>query len=251
LQSWQPRFVIGYASALHLFAKFLIERPYLRIRPHAVKSTAEVLTDNERPVIEKAFQCPIYNFYGSREVNNLAAECPAHMGLHINALTRFIEIVDEMGQPTEPGAPGRILVTDLVNYAMPFIRYEIEDLGCWGETPCRCGRSFPLLGKVLGRKSDFIVTPAGKLIHGEFFTHLFYDMPPVTAFQLIQESLNDIRLHVVLQPGAEASILEPLRARLRTALGDGVRFRIDRVNQIERLPSGKHRFTVSKVGAPS
>jgi len=249
LQSWYPRFVVGYASALHLFARFLIERPYLRIRPHAVKSAAEVLTDNERAVIERAFQCPVYDFYGSREVNNLAAECPAHTGLHVNALTRFIELVDEAGAPTEPGAAGRILVTDLVNYGMPFIRYEIEDLGRWSATPCSCGRPFPLLGKVLGRKSDFIVTSAGKFIHGEFFTHMFYGMPAVTAFQLIQESLTEICLHVVLQPGAEASLLEPLRDRLKIALGESVHCRIDAVNEIERLPSGKHRFTVSNVTA--
>jgi phenylacetate-CoA ligase len=250
LHSWQPRFVAGYASALHLFARFILERPSLRIRPHAVKSAAEVLPDNERVLIEKAFECPVYDLYGSREVNNLAAECPAHMGLHVNVLTRYIELVDDAGRPVRAGVPGRVLITDLVNYSMPFIRYENEDVACWSTAPCRCGRPFPLLAKVLGRKSDFIVTPGGKFIHGEFFTHLFYDMPQVIKFQLVQESLTDVRLCVILQPEADSSILEPLRERLGTALGGGVRCRIERVREIEPLPSGKHRFTVSRVGVP-
>ena len=251
LHSWQPLFIAGYASALHLFARFVLERPALKIRPHAVKSAAEVLYDDERALIEKAFECPVHDFYGSREVNNLAAECPAHTGLHVNALTRYIEIVDEAGHPMEPGLTGRVLVTDLVNYAMPFIRYENEDLACWGASRCRCGRPFPLLAKVLGRKSDFIVTPAGKLIHGEFFTHLFYDMPQVIKFQVVQESLTEMRLRVVLQPDTDLLSLERLRERLGSALGDGVACRIERVKEIERLPSGKHRFTISKVGPPS
>ena len=250
LNAWQPRFIIGYASALSLFARFVMERPYLSIRPHAVKSTAEVLTDEERTTIEQAFRCPVYNFYGSREVNNLAAECPAHQGLHVNALTRYIEVVDETGKPLGPLQPGRILVTDLTNYAMPFIRYEIEDIGTWSGAQCKCGRPFPVLANVLGRKTDFIVTPSGKLIHGEYFTHLFYGMPAVSQFQLVQDSLDHVRMEVVLSPGASESSLDSLRSRLSESMGAGVRCDVETVQQIERPPSGKHRFTVSSVPIP-
>jgi phenylacetate-CoA ligase len=227
-----------------------MERPYLSIRPHAVKSTAEVLTDEERTTIEQAFRCPVYNFYGSREVNNLAAECPAHKGLHVNALTRYIEVVDETGKPLGPLQPGRILVTDLTNYAMPFIRYEIEDIGTWSGAQCKCGRPFPVLANVLGRKTDFIVTPSGKLIHGEYFTHLFYGMPAVSQFQLVQDSLDHVRMEVVLSPGASESSLDSLRSRLSESMGAGVRCDVETVQQIERPPSGKHRFTVSSVPIP-
>jgi phenylacetate-CoA ligase len=250
LSSWQPRFIIGYASALYLFARFVLERPYLSIRPHAVKSTAEVLTDNERAIVEEAFRCPVYNFYGSREVNNLAAECPAHKGLHVNALTRYIEVVDETGKPLGPLQPGRILVTDLTNYAMPFIRYEIEDIGIWSAAPCTCGRPFPALANVLGRKSDFILTPAGKLIHGEYFTHMFYGMPEVTQFQLVQDSLDHVRMEVVLNPGASESSVASVRSRLSESMGAGVRCDVVIVQHIERPRSGKHRFTVSSVPIP-
>jgi phenylacetate-CoA ligase len=247
LMAWKPRFVIGYASALEMFSRFLIGRPELRIRPHAVKTTADVLNQEQRKLIERAFGCSVYNFYGSREVNNLAAECPGHQGLHVNALTRYIEVVDDDGHAVPPGLPGRILVTDLTNYFMPFIRYEIEDIGSWKGEPCRCGRSFPLLEHIWGRSSDFFVTPQGEMIHGECITHLFYDLPEVAQFQVEQKALGEIHVFFTLRPGAEGNPAERLRARLREALGANIDFVIHRVEKIDRPPSGKHRFTVSAV----
>jgi phenylacetate-CoA ligase len=247
LVAWQPRYVIGYASALEIFARFVLDRPELRIRAHAIKTTADVLTDERRKVIELAFGCPVYNFYGSREINNLAAECPARSGLHVNALTRYIEVVDDAGNALPPGVPGRILLTDLSNYFMPLIRYEIQDIGSWKGQPCECGRQFPLLERIWGRASDFIVTPEGKMIHSVFFTHLFYDMSEVALFQIHQMELRDIRVYLVLRPGVTEYPAALLRERLLQAFGAGVTFCVQVVPKIERPPSGKHRFTVSSV----
>jgi phenylacetate-CoA ligase len=246
---WQPRHVTGYASALDIFARFLLERPNLLVRPRAVKTTADVLSDEARRNIEKAFGCPVYNFYGSREINNLAVECPARQGLHTNALTRYIEVVDDAGNLLPPGVPGRLLLTDLTNYFMPFLRYEIEDVGSWSGVPCTCGRPFPLLAKIWGRSSDFVVTPGGKLIHSVYFTHLFYDMPEVALFQINQKDLRDIHAYLVLRPGVREYPAELLRGRLRQAFGPEVTFDVQVVPKIERPPSGKHRFIVSSVRA--
>lgn len=247
LVKWQPRHVIGYASALEVFAKFLIDKNETRVRPLAVKTTADVLSDERRETIEKAFGCPVYNFYGSREINNLAVECPARNGLHVHSLTRYVEIVDDEGNAVPAGVPGRILLTDLTNYFMPFLRYEIEDVGSWTGTACRCGRPFPLIAKVWGRASDFITTPEGKLIHSVFFTHLFYDMPDVALFQVNQKDLWNVTVYLVLRPGASDYPASLLRDRLREALGPEISFTAEVVPSIERPPSGKHRFTVSAV----
>ncbi len=247
LVRWQPRHVIGYASALEVFARFLTERGEFRIRPVAVKTTAEALSEERRRVIERAFGCPVYNFYGSREINNLAVECPSRVGLHVNALSRYIEIVDDEGKAVPPGVPGRILITDLTNYFMPFLRYEIEDIGSWTGTPCTCGRPFPLLAKIWGRSSDFIVTPEGKLIHSIFFTHLFYDVSDVALFQVNQKDLHNVEVRLVLRPGTFEYPEARLRTRLRQAFGPNISFKVQVVPRIERPPSGKHRFTVSSV----
>jgi phenylacetate-CoA ligase len=249
LVSWNPRYMTAYASAIEMFARFLLERTEFSIRPHAIKTTADVLSEPGRQVIERAFACPVYNFYGSREINNLAAECPAREGLHVNSLARYIEVVDNAGNLLPPGAPGRLLLTDLTNYFQPFLRYEIEDIGSWKAEPCSCGRPFPLLESVWGRASDFIVTPDGKSIHSVFFTHLFYDMPEVTLFQVNQKSLEDIRVLLVLRPDTREYPAALLRQRLDQAFGPRVNYQVEIVPSIERPPSGKHRFTVSSVRA--
>jgi phenylacetate-CoA ligase len=247
MTEWQPRFVNGYASALELFAKFLIQHPEFKIRPIAVESSAESLRDDQRKVIEAAFDAPLYNFYGSREVNNLAAECPAHRGLHTNMLSRYIEIVDDEGKPVPPGVPGRILVTDLSNFVMPFIRYENEDIASWAPTACSCGRPFRLLQKVWGRSSDFITTPSGKLIHGEYFTHLFYHLPEVSLFQVVQESPTSVRVSIVLRPENKDFPIAKISEKMKEALGPGVDCHVATTESIPVPASGKHRFTISKV----
>ena len=250
LAVWQPRHITGYASGLAVFARFVVERPELVIRPLAARTTADVLGDDRRAVIEQAFQCPVYNFYGSREINNLAAECPEHSGLHTNALTRYIEIVDDAGLPLPPGKPGRILLTDLTNFYMPFLRYEIEDVGSWSAKKCSCGRPLPLIEKLWGRSSDFIVTPEGKLIHSVLFTHLFYDMPEVSLFQFVQTSAAEVRTYLVLRPGEAGYRSALLDERLRAVLGPRVRFTVETVEKIDRPASGKHRFVISSVAPP-
>jgi phenylacetate-CoA ligase len=142
------------------------------------------------------------------------------------------------------------LLTDLTNYFMPLIRYEIEDIGSWSTRKCDCGRSSPLLDRVWGRSSDFVVTPQGKLIHSIFFTHLFYDMPEVSLFQFVQRSLHDIQVYLVLRPGETAYRSELLEDRLRKAFGPDVSFQVHTVPKIDRPSSGKHRFVISSVKAP-
>jgi phenylacetate-CoA ligase len=250
LQRWRPRYLTGYASALEVFAKFLSHRPEVVIRPCAIKSTAEVLSARQRSLIQSVFGCPVYDFYGSREVNNIAAECREQRGLHVNSLARYVEVVDQERSPVPSGVPGRLLVTDLTNYSMPLIRYENEDVATWSEGSCPCGRSLPRLSALLGRKSDFIVLPRGKLIHGEFFTHLFYGVSDVLQFQVLQSAADLLRVDVVLESGADPSILCPIIANIQEVLGDAIECKVRVVDQITKSMSGKHRFTISQVEVP-
>lgn len=247
LAGWKPEYVVGYASALALVAQFLSRHPEIAIQPIALKTTAEALSPSQRVTIEQGFHAPLYDFYGSREVNNLAAECKEHSGLHVNSLFRCVEILDSDDRPCPPGTPGRIIVTDLTNFAMPMLRYENGDIAMWSESACACGRPFPLLQSILGRQSDFITVPSGKLIHGEFFTHIFYDFPKVRQFRLEQLTVTEVRVEIVVEAGAETSaLLAAVAERVRAVL-EGAHIEVVAVDEIPRTSTGKFRFTTSRV----
>jgi len=241
---YRPEYVIGYASSLALIAEELKRNNSAVLRPRAVRSAAEMLYDHQRVVIEKAFGCRLFNFYGSREISHLAAECNEHDGLHIFESGRIVEITDEYGRPLPPGETGHIVVTDLTNLGFPFIRYKNGDMGVMANGPCRCGRGLGRLRQIIGRSSD-ILTFNGKAIHGEFFTHLFYHRNDTKQFQVIQESENRLTVHIVPIDGPFDT--GPLAAAIREQIGDNVEVDIQFVDFIPASASGKYRFTINRM----
>lgn len=259
LESQQPPMILGYANALTAFARFLAsQRPEHKIRPKGIISSAEALSAENREIIESVFRCKVLNRYGSREVGLIASECQLQTGLHINADNVFVEVGDFSGARStkdfekqrvprlcEPGESGEIIVTDFWNRGMPFIRYRMGDEGSLLAQSCGCGRTLPLMGAVSGRVSDFIIALDGRRIHGEYFTHLFYQLPNVKQFQLIQEELDHIQLKLVLKHGESDD--EYLVQEIQKVCGQDVRVDILICDEIAPTASGKYLFTISKI----
>lgn len=246
LARFRPEVVQGYVSALDLFAEHLARTGRRLPRPVLVRSAAETLLPAQRARIQAAFDAPVRDVYGSREAAGLAAQCPEG-GFHVLEHGKVLEIVDEAGAPLPPGRPGRVLVTDLTNRALGLIRYENGDVASWApaEPACPCGSPYRRLERVLGRTSDFLTTPAGERIHGEWFTHLFYGRADVQRFQVRQRALGEVDLLTV--GTADATTLTGVLASMRARLGPGVRVSWRAVEEIPLSPSGKHRFTLSEV----
>ena len=248
LEETNPPMILGYANALFQFARYLHQRhPQHHIRPKGVVSSAETLTAEARAVIQEVFRCPVLNRYGSREVGLVASECPERAGLHINMDNVVVEILGPDGNPVLPGESGDIAVTDLWNYGMPLIRYRMEDRGHFLAETCSCGRTLPLMGQIEGRRSDFLVAANGKLVHGEYYTHLFYGIPAIRKFQLVQESLELVTLKLVLGEALEESLLQNFERTIADSLGPQVKVEITQVDDIPLTASGKFLFTISKV----
>jgi phenylacetate-CoA ligase len=250
LRRWRPVYLLGYAGALDLFARFLLERGLDGIRPRAVRSSAEILHPDARERIAQAFGAPVYDYYGCREANCLAAECPSHQGLHVLEYGRLVEVLDANGEPSPAGVAGRVVVTDLWNEGMPLLRYATGDLAVRAEGPCACGRGFARLARVVGRESDFVRTPDGRTLHGEVFSHLFYHVPGVLRFQVVQRTLDTIDVLVEPAPAAAPADLGPIAEGIARLVGPSVRSRVRLVAEIPLGPNGKRKFVISEVADP-
>lgn len=248
LKHIRPTMVLAYANVAYLFAKIIL-RNNIDMSIHNIKgliSSAESLDSQKRDIIESAFHCKVLNRYGSREVGLIASECMAQEGLHINSENVFLEIQNR-GREAESGEKGEVIVTDFWNYGMPFIRYQLGDVAVKCTRQCSCGRGLPMLKEVTGRVSDFVVDAKGGLIHGEYFTHLFYGIEDIKQFQMIQEDTENITLKVFPKDNFDISILYPIIDKIKNCLGGNINVDVKLCDELLVETSGKFRFTISKV----
>jgi phenylacetate-CoA ligase len=246
INRYRPYFVKGYAGSLYEIAR-VINRLHLTVaQPRFVYSSAEMLRDFMRREIETAFRAKVYDFYGSREVGPIAGECREGRR-HIFVYNNHIEIVAESGTPAPEGEVGRISVTNLHNYSMPLLRYEIGDTGSLSTAPCPCGSPLPYFGELKGRITDHFKRSDGTLIHGEYFTHLFYFRPWVKEFQVNQLAYDHVEIYVVRQSEVRPEDIADVEAKIRLVMGDDCRVTWEYVEAIPRTSQGKHLFTRSLV----
>ncbi len=246
LERKRPPAIIGYASALELFAAHIQDRGGLAYTPQVVRSAAEALFPERRARVDAAFGVRTTDFYGSRESASLAAESLAG-DFHVIAHGKVLEIVDDDDQPVPSGVPGRVLVTDLTNRAFGLVRYENGDVASWAtdEPAAALACPYPRLERVYGRTSDFVTLPSGERIHGEWFTHLFYGVDAITRFQVHQTALTHVKLRTVGSHAAD--VIDPVVARIRERLGGDVELVWEPVDEIPLTKTSKWRFTISDV----
>lgn len=245
-----PALLFGHAHSVFLFAEYVRSRRPGAIRPRGIITTAMILHDWQRRVIEQVFGCPVTNRYGCEEVSLIACECERHTGLHINADGVYVELLRD-GQPVAPGEPGSVVVTDLTNRAMPIIRYQVGDVAVPSATSCPCGRGLPLLERVEGREADYVLTPGGQLISGISLTENFaLQVPGIAQLQVIQETLDSFRFRIVRGPDFGPESLQRIQALVAERFGLGVGYDCEYVERIPQEPSGKYRFCISKVANP-
>lgn len=244
---FRPSLIVAYPSALALFADFCGKAGLELHPPRAIVTSGEQLYPHQKESIESAFAAPVYNRYGSREFADVACECPRREGLHISNDLYVVELIHRSGRPAEEGETGEIVVTDLSNYYMPFIRYRTGDLAVRTARMCSCGRGMPLLQSVEGRAFDVIVTGEGKAVGGFFWTHLSRSVPGIRSFQIEQDDPGRATFRIVPGPDWKDAYIEALEKELRATCGEGfvVDFRI--VEDIPLTRSGKSKFIISDI----
>lgn len=253
LKALRPIFIGGYPSAIYLLARYFQEQGALAIELKAIMTGGEQLYDYQRELFYKMFGCETYSYYSSWEVHDIAAECPRHTGYHIAAENIIVEIADEAGNPLPAGVEGRILLTNLHNFAMPFIRYDIGDIGAISDVVCPCSRGLPLLVKLSGRAGAIILTKSGRKIPGRAIDHKFFAHLGVEQYQIVQESYEEIVVNLAL--GKEypqehkEQIIRKVKARYQPMFGNEININVRFVEQIAPAKSGKREVVISKLSS--
>lgn len=243
----RPTLLFGHAHSIFLLAQYLDRLKIDELRPIGIISTSMMLLPHERTVIEKVFKCRVTDRYGCEEVSLIGSECERHEGMHMNIEHLVIEFIKDDGTIANPGEPGNIVVTDLMNYAMPFIRYKVEDIGVPMDRMCSCGRGLPLMGNIAGRVADFLVKKDGTKVAGiSLIENTLTKMPGIDQMQIIQETLNEIRLNIV--PGKEhtTGVSKELIGYFSQVF-PGVQVTLNEVMDISPELSGKYRFSICRI----
>ncbi len=246
----RPELILTYSQAGADLARYINRTGARAWSDIPVICGAERLLPPDRKELEQAFGPGIFETYGCREFMLIAAECAAHDGMHIDMEKLVVEILvtepDGGMRPAQPGETGEVVVTDLHNLAMPFIRYVTGDLAV-ARVPdrCACGRQLPRIGPIEGRATDTLRDGNGNRVSGLIFNILFVEVATETRqFQAIQHIDGSLTLKVVpTGPKLTPEAREIIAAYGRKYL-PGIDMRIEQVDDIPVSAMGKRRFVI-------
>ena len=241
----KPCFLIGYASNLYRIATICHKHSLDDVEFRGVFSTSEMLYDYQREFLEQQFKGKVFDYYGCSEVGTIAYECEHHVK-HITD-ERFIVETTMSENKQIVGRMGEIIITDLYNYVMPFIRYKNGDLCTLSENPCRCGRGLKILDCVEGRAQDFLTSIDGNYIPAIFFPSHFKSLKGMDQYQIIQTEVYNIILKIVKNRMFSQEELDNMIRKIQEMVGNGTKVKVQEEQFIPLTRSGKNRLVISHV----
>lgn len=243
----QPTLLFGHAHSLYLLALHVRDLGLSGIAPRAIVSTSMTLLAAERALIEEVFGLSVFDRYGCEEVGLIGCECEKHSGMHINVDHLLVEFLRDDGSAAGSGEPAQVVVTDLLNKAMPLIRYRVEDVASFAARPCACGRTLPLMNRIAGRTADFLVRGDGSRVAGiSLIENSLTKFAGLAQMQIVQDDL----LHVLLRVVPDDTYSDTTGVALTTYFSEtfpGAEVRIELRAEIPREANGKYRFAICRV----
>jgi phenylacetate-CoA ligase len=242
----QIKYIMGYPGSLYFLAKYAITQGWNQPL-HSAVTWGDSLYPHYRETIMRAFKTQVFDTYGCAEGIQISAQCE-HGNYHIHALDTIVEFLDKDGKPVPPGVTGNIILTRLHPGPMPFIRYQVGDLGVPSmDARCSCGRTFPTMNSIQGRNADVVITPSGNRLIVHFFTGILEHFSEIDSFQVVQQDEETINILIVPIEKISANSLEEIRYAIQTSGAEDLKICFDIVDQIPLPPSGKHRFIINKL----
>ena len=211
IERYKPKIIRCYPDPLLFLARYKQKHPEFKHKPLAITTTGNTLHYETRAEIEAAFNSKIFDSY-SCEGNSTIFECPTHTCYHSTEEYGISEVLGENGFPIKSGI-GRLISTDLWNFAHPFIRYDTQDLVEISDETCSCGRKLLRINRIIGRDNDTLISPNGRkfIVHnftGFFQTYLRQLKCSVDQFQVVQLKNGTLLFRLVVNGNYDQSVRE-------------------------------------------
>ena len=247
LQQHNPDYLLSHPTNLRELARLSLRGGVQLPRLKEVRTFGETLPQDLRALCREAWNSKIADVYSAEEVGYIALQCPEHDHYHLQSEHLLIEVLDDAGRPCTAGTIGRVVVTTLHNFAMPLIRYALNDYAEVGP-PCACGRGLPVLTRILGRSRNMLELPDGRR-YWPSFPVMRYSEASIRQLQIVQHTREAVEARYV----AERSLRADEERTLIKAIQDGLEFpflvTLTPVPAITRSPGVKHEDIVSLVTA--
>ncbi len=218
LQRQDPGYLLSYPTNIQALLDHATTHGWTLPHLREVRTIGETVPPTLRQQCEEVWGVPLVDVYSSRELGYIALQCPDSGLYHINSETVLVEVLDENGNATRPGAIGRVVVSTLHNFVTPLLRYALNDHAEVGP-PCPCGRGLPTLTRILGRTRNMVVLPDGRRYWPQVGFGRYRAIAPVIQFQLAQTTRNDIEVRLVVARQLVNEEETQLGAVIRNALG--------------------------------
>jgi phenylacetate-CoA ligase len=221
IKSFKPDYIYYQPSIMEILASHVLDNG-INVKFKKFFSKGETLYEETRSLVRDAFECEIYDTYGSIEFWRIAFECGAHEGLHIIDDSVIVEFMGNQG-PVNPGEKGEITVSGLYNYSMPLLRYKLDDIGIYSHEGCSCGRKWPILKSIEGRIDDFLIATDGRKISPRTIVYSFSSLlVGIKQYQVIQWRKNKIEFKFIKGRGFNEKNLNRIKRSFEKILGTNI-----------------------------
>lgn len=245
MRNLKPDLVLAYPNIIYAFAQRLAARG-IKLKFRKIVCSAEQFFDYQREFLRDVFGAEVYEKYGSREIGTIASECRAHNGMHYYAPGVILESVDSKGNPSGANL-GQLLVTDLWNYAMPLIRYQVGDLVQFDYSNCPCGCKLPKITRVAGRVVDVIVKPNGEMMAGQALIAVIRESQIEGQAQVIQKERDKFVFRYAMKRDLPENKIRFIQSSFDRIFGQKIKIDFVLCDRLERDKSGKFRYIKSEV----
>ena len=249
IRKTRPETIVTFSQAIADLARHINQGGLRTWETIPVLCSAERLSPADRAEVAEAFGPAVYETYGCREMMLIAAECEAHAGMHSSAENIIVEVIvtdlDGSQRAADPGESGDVVLTDLHNFGMPFIRYAIGDRAILAkEGMCSCGRSLPRIASIEGRVAETLRDGAGANVSGLLFNVLLTPYASqVRQFQAVQHKHGGITLKLVENQNLDEVTRAAIQLRSRD-LVPGIDVQALIVDEIPLARSGKRQIVI-------